>query len=140
VGKSGKKRGDAPARGSGTIAKVVPDANSNKLHPVFCLRHLQQDYNVSRLDKDKRAAFALALERRAQLSWDDIGKIHRHKLGFENLPRKAITAPIPPAYDDADTFMVFRYCDKLPMVGVRAREVFHVLWIAENFSEVYDHG
>jgi len=35
--------------------------------------------------------------------------------------------------------MAFRYMGKLPMLGVRVREVFHLLWVERQFGDVYDH-
>jgi hypothetical protein len=36
--------------------------------------------------------------------------------------------------------MVFRYHGKLPMAGVRVRDVYHVLWIEPGFGQFYAHA
>lgn len=134
------RRGQAPKPVGGTVADLAEPTDYNKRTPVFCLHHLQKNFDVSSLSKDQRAAFAMTLQDRAKLTWQDMIQSGRHKMGFELLPSDAISAPVPPAYQDAEKFMVLRYFGKLPMVGVRANEVFHVLWIAKNFNELYDHG
>jgi len=138
---SKSKRGKAPKQVSGTVADVPSEPSDyNKRTPVFCLHHLQKDFDVSSLSKEQQADFALSLEMRAKMTWQDIIQSGRHKLGREQLPSTAIRARIPTAFQDADKFMVLRYNGKVPMVGVRANEVFHVIWIAKNFNELYDHG
>ena len=51
----------------------------------------------------------------------------------------AIKPSIPSKFDDADKFLAFRYHDKLPMVGPRIGDTFHILWIEANYGDVYDH-
>ncbi len=74
------------------------------------------------------------------MRWIDIKQADRHALGTELLPIDKIRYRIPAPFEDHDRVMVFRYSGNLPMVGVRVREVFHVLWIEDAFGNVYDHG
>jgi len=47
---------------------------------------------------------------------------------------------MPTGFEDAEQFLVLRYSGKLPMAGVRVRDVYHILWIEPNFGHLYDHG
>ncbi|WP_143261972.1 hypothetical protein [Allokutzneria sp. NRRL B-24872] len=135
-----RRRGKAPKSIKGTIADVPPVRDRNRDTPKFCLRHLQRGYDVDNLPKEQRAAFAVALQRRAAMTWRDIVMAPRHGLGTENLPREQIKAKIPAAFEDSEEFLVLRYDGKLPMAGVRAGEVLHILWIEKHFGDLYDHG
>lgn len=98
-------------------------------------------YDIQSLgDKDKQAQLALALHRCAQLRWADIHQAGRHGAGTEWIPKGQILAPVPPKFSDQEKFMAFRYAGNLPMLGVRANEVFHLLWIERQFGEVYSHS
>ncbi len=55
------------------------------------------------------------------------------------MPKDSITEKIPVRFQDVDRFLVFRYLGKLPMVGVRVRDVLHILWIAPDFRRIYQH-
>jgi hypothetical protein len=134
------KRGTPPKPIGGTVADVPPVRDHNRDTPKFCLRHLQRGYDVDNLPKDKRAAFAVALQRRAAMTWQEIVMAPRHGLGTENVSRSSIRASIPLAFQDAEEFLVVRYDGMLPMAGVRAGSVFHILWIEGNFGDLYDHG
>jgi hypothetical protein len=74
------------------------------------------------------------------MRWIDIHQSGRHAAGTESIQAEQIKAPIPTKFADQEKFMAFRYFGKLPMVGVRIRDVFHVLWIERQFGDVYDHG
>lgn len=109
--------------------------------PVFCLHHLHPDYSVQALgDKDSQAQLALTMHKCAQLRWIDVHQTGRHASGSELIPASQIKAPIPPKFSDQDKFVSIRYHGKLPMVGVRIKDVFHVLWVERQYGDVYDHG
>lgn len=136
-----RNRGARPKPSSSAKLTQPPSPiNYDGQTPKFCLRYLLQDFNVDTLDVDKRAHFAVALQRRATMTWREIIMAPRHKLGAENIPRRVIKAPIPRAFEDADLFLVLRYCGKLPMAGIRVRDVFHIIWIEPEFGRLYDHG
>lgn len=136
-------RSKPPARGGqngAPLQEPPPPQDPNKATPRFCLRHLQSGFDIEALDVQKRADFAVALQKRARMQWRDIILASRHGLGSENMPAKFIKPGIPPQFEDTDTFMVLRYSGKLPMVGVRTLDTFHIVWIEKAFGEVYDHG
>lgn len=134
-------RGTKPNRNARPLVNDVPPGpNFDEMTPRFCLRHLVAGFDVNALDKDGRAAFATTLANRAQMTWREIKQAGRHKAGTELIPAAKIQESIPERFSDAEKFMVFRYNGKLPMVGVRAGDTFHVLWLAASFNDVYDHG
>lgn len=114
--------------------------NYDKDTPKFCLRHLANGYSLTELDVHQRAAFAMALQKRATLTWVEIKQLNRHKLGYEFIPVAQFKPPIPPTFDGEDQIMVFRYDGMLPMAGIRADDTFHVFWVERAFNELYDHG
>jgi len=119
----------------------VEAASTDKQHPRFCLRYLSKSHNVSALeDKGKRADFAERLELLSQLTWGEIKMQNRHKLGFENMPVDQIRVALPDYFADASKVQIFRYSGLLPMIGIRSQDVFHVLGLAADFEDFYDHG
>lgn len=72
--------------------------------------------------------------------WKEILLADRHGLGTETLPSNQIKPEIPPDLQDRDKFLVFRYSGKLPMLGFRTTDTFHVVWIEARFGMVYHHG
>jgi hypothetical protein len=108
--------------------------------PKFCLKHLQYGYDVKALPEAQQADFAVALQNRANLTWTELTLAPHHGLGSEPIPAAKIRPSVPTVFSDAEDFLVFRYSGLKPMVGVRARDVFHVVWIERQFGEVYDHG
>ena len=133
-------RGTKPGRNAKPLTKVVPEPNRDEATPRFCLRHLAPGYDVAALDRNARAALAMTLAQRAQLTWREIKQADRHGAGTEMIPAGQIKPTIPRHFSDADRFMVFRYHGKLPMVGVRAGDTFHILWLEAQFNDVYRHG
>ncbi len=122
----------------------VPDVGRNfeDAHPVFCLRYLDPAFDVKSgaLSHEQRGHFAERLQEMASLSWKDLMVAPRHKQGFEWLPASTLRSRLPERFADEDRVMVFRYSGKLPMVGVRLNEVFHVLALEARFNDLYDHG
>ncbi len=124
----------------GIQPKGADAPNYDQRTPRFCLHHLANGYSLDELSVEQRAAFAVALHRRSQLTWVDIKKQHRHKLGYEYLPAAKFKPAVPPTFEGEEEIMVFRYDGLLPMAGVRSEDTFHVFWIERAFNELYDHG
>jgi hypothetical protein len=104
------------------------------------LHHLHREYDVKALaDKDAQAQLALTMHKCAQMQWKQIHQTGRQASGTEWIPADQIKAPIPSKFADQDRFMAFRYNGKLPMVGVRINDVFHLLWVERQYGDVYDH-
>ena len=136
-----RQKARKPQLPSDTLSRQSTSVDFNQKTPVFCLHHLQSGYDVKALeDKDSQAQLALTLHKCAQMRWIDIHQAGRQGAGTESIPADQIKAPIPPKFSDQEKFMAFRYKGKLPMLGVRINDVFHVLWIERQFGDVYDHG
>jgi hypothetical protein len=134
-GRRPKDSGDHPP------ARIPPTPDDHSTgHPKFCLRFLQRGFDVANLDRDRRADLALTLQQRSSMTWTELHQAGRHGQGYELIPRHRLTAPIPAVFADRDRFHVFRYSGKLPMAGVRAGDVLHIVWIEARFNELYDHG
>lgn len=139
-----RDRGSRPKGGKGKLPSPQPqpiEAEGYAVgYPKFCLRFLQPSYDVHNLPAEKRADFALTLQQKSSLTWQQLHQAGRHAQGYEHVPRSKFYGPIPKVFDDIDRFMVFRYSGMLPMAGVRSGDVFHVIWIEAAFNELYDHG
>lgn len=131
-----------PARRSqqrSTVPEPEEPPNFDLSTPRFCLRHIVPGHDVEALDQALRAALALTLQKRAALTWREIHQAGRHASGTEYIDAASIRAHIPEAFSDRARFMAFRYCGKLPMVGIRVNDTFHILWIEAAFNALYDH-
>lgn len=135
------RRANAPTAITDKAANPTQPVNYDSATPKFCLAHIVRGTCcVDCLDQAGRAAFAATLQKLASLTWRDIMQAPRKGSGTEWITRESIRPRIPDRFQDAPKFMALRYAGKLPMVGVRDRDVFHVLWIERVFNDVYDHG
>jgi len=107
---------------------------------VFYLeRVVDGKHCFSKLDKNHKAFFAEAIFRRKNFTWKSIQAEGRHGIGCEKIARTSIKVAIPKEIpDDTEYFLAFRYKAKHPMVGIRRRNVFYVLWFDHDFK-VYPH-
>lgn len=96
------------------------------------------DYCVTAGDQRSQAEFALALRKRADLTWSQLRQVPHETLGYERMPRDQIRAPIPPFFAEDETPIVFRIADRGRIVGFRQDAVFHVVWVDMKF-ELYPH-
>jgi hypothetical protein len=135
-----RNRGQRPQAASGTLSQPSAPPNYDNETPKFCLNFLRSGFDVHALDAAGQAAFAKTLQKLASSRWKDLITAPRHGQGTELIPAGQIRAPIPTQFQGEEKFMVFRYDGKLPMAGVRVRDVFHVLWIEPEFGRLYDHG
>lgn len=135
-----KKRLKEPRIAKGDRISASEPINYDDSPPLFSLERVQGGkYCLSGLGQQHKADFADAIFTRRNLTWSEIKKAHRHKLGLEKIPKRSIKAGIPTFItDDVDHFLAFRFSGKRPMVGYRQRDVFFVLWFDHNFS-LYKH-
>jgi len=112
----------------------MPELN----YPVFCFKHLQ-----TKPDKDYKfyTEFILRLVKLCNLSWKEIDKTHKHSFGTEKMEIKFLKPDMPSfVTPDMDSLTVFRANgDNRPFLGIRRSNVFHILFIEEQFGDVYDH-
>lgn len=123
-----------------TFAKPSEPAPYYGRTPKFCLNHLQSGWGVTELSVSQRADFAMALEKRRSMTWQQLYEANHHGLGYEYVYAHQIKPSIPRAFQDNKKFIVFRYSGLLPMVGVRTEDLFQIVWIEKAFNELYDHG
>ena len=135
-----KNRGKRPQPAKGGFPEPAVPPDYDDVSPKFCLNFLRDGFDVQALDAQGQAAFAKTLQKLASSKWKDLITAPRHGQGTEHIPASQIKAPIPPQFEDQEKFMVFRYDGKLPMAGVRVRDVFHVLWIEPEYGRLYDHS
>lgn len=114
--------------------------DTNKLRPKFCLEHILADYDIKgNEDKEQKAAFAEQLQTLAALTWSEIQLSHRHGVGQEQIAVRSLKINLPPFFGDEEKVIALRYKGKLPILGIRVQEVFHVIAVARNFNELYEH-
>ncbi|MEX3773837.1 hypothetical protein [Pseudomonas sp. MYb118] len=112
-----------------------------QLSPIFSLEHLQASHCVSEIvDRSERGLFMDALFTLSRMSWSQINSAPRHGLGTERMPARQIKAKIPSCVTADVNLLVFRWKGKLPFVGFRDGRVLNILWIEQQFGDLYDHG
>lgn len=89
---------------------------------------------------NQRSEFLLKWYRRSQISWTDLRTHQRHGLGSEKIPLAQIHPACPEFLEDEDHVIVFRHEGNLPFAGIRASDVFYVIWIEAEYGKLYDHG
>lgn len=135
-----RRRGKRPKPSRETLPQPEPPTNHDDATPKFCLHHLCDEFDVPALDARQQAEFAKTLQRLSHLQWKQLISTHKHGNGSEFIPRQSIRAAVPPAFQDRDRFLVFRYDGNLPMAGARVADVFHILWIEPRYGRLYNHG
>ena len=125
----------------GNRLTVEEPEDYNKMVPLFSLERLQSgSYCLSNLDKEDKAAFADAIFKRRNSTWNEIQQKDRHGLGFEKISVNSIRPSVPKFItEDQANLIAFRFNGLKPMIGYRSKNVFYVLWFDHNYS-VYDHG
>lgn len=130
-----------PKNVKGDLLPFTEPTDSNKLRPKFCFQHLLPAHDVNSLkDKDLKAALVDQMQRLSQMSWNDIERAPRHGLGQELIPINRLKINLPETFTDTQKVHVLRYSGRLPMVGVRVKEVLHLVAIARTFDDIYDHS
>lgn len=109
-------------------------------YPIFCFKHLDMSFGLSKCNKNEKSALVEQLTRLSQLTWNQIKLEPKHGMGSEKISKTSIRASIPNFIsDDVDFFLAFRFSGKAPFVGHRNGSIFHVLYIDPKF-DLYDHG
>jgi hypothetical protein len=129
------------AKSANKIPDPVVPQSSNDLHPLFCFQYLCKGFRIEELSKDQQAQLALSLGIIARYSWQDCTLASKHsQIGTELLGVECIKRDKVPEFSEVSKYTVFRYTGaNHPMIGVRTGNVFHALWIEQEFGDVYDH-
>lgn len=118
----------------------IPSGNSIELdYPVFCFRHLQTEPHG---DFKFYSDFIERLKKLSSLTWNQINTADRHGFGTEKMPVGQIKPQLPRfVTPDVNHLTVFRANgDNRPFLGLRNGSVFHIIFIEEQFGDVYDHN
>lgn len=118
----------------------IPSENSIELdYPIFCFRYLQTICNG---DYKFYYDFVERLKKISGLTWNQINVADRHGFGTEKMPVKQIKPQLPRFVTPEIThLLVFRANgDNRPFLGLRSGVVFHIIFIEEQFGDVYDHN
>lgn len=133
-----------PKRPKPKLAKVsplvVPNKNDEKIdYPIFCFKYLQ----TSKCKDHKcYSDLIIRLQKLSTLGWKQIEKSPRHSFGTEPIPRKRIKPKLPNFITpDVRSLTVFRSAgNNKVFIGMRSDNIFHIIFIEENFGDIYDHG
>ncbi len=141
--KKKKGKGGPPSLHSGqqeVLRSVSEPPDHNKSSVKYCFSCMRSGFSVSDLQTDAKEAFLQTIERRGNLTWEQVLLDGKHGLGTEQMPSSSIIPSLPPGWDKSSDYTVLRYFGNLPMVGWRDRDVFHIVWVEANYGDVYDHG
>ena len=118
----------------------IPSGNSIELdYPVFCFRYLQ---TVPNRDYKFYSDFVERLKKLSSLTWNQINIADRHGFGTEKMPVEQIKPQLPKFVTPEITHLVvFRANgDNRPFLGLRNGIIFHIIFLEEQFGDVYDHN
>jgi hypothetical protein len=134
-----KKRIKSPKAEKEKIS-VPSNNNLENEYPVFCFKHLNLGIN-SKGDYKFYFQFIERLNKLSNISWKEINISTRHGFGTEKLPISQIKPDLPLFITpDVKELLVFRANgDNRPFLGLRMGKVFHIVFIEEQFGEIYNH-
>lgn len=118
-------RGKRPATRNGAPFAEA-EGSADDMAPEFSLSHVRPGFSPKDCERDERAALMTTLQDISSRTWGEIKKLHRHKGGFEQLPQ--LRDRLPPAWRDSMP-IAFRFLGMAPVIGVRVRQTFHILWV-----------
>lgn len=135
-----RKKIKTPALNKSKDLKAITPPDYNNMPIIFSLEKLAEDkYCFSKLDTENKKQFAESIFKRRHLTWNQIQQTGRHALGTEKMPRTQIKGTIPRFITpDVTEFLVFRFNGKQPMVGLREKNIFYVIWFDSAFT-LYNH-
>ena len=128
---------------SGKKIAISPDTTEEDsiIHPVFCFRYLNKNYNIKKCTAREQQALLEKLHFLSEKTWTEIQFADKHSFGTEKIKQTSIKAGKPPHLSKDVDFYAFRFDGLKPMVGFRnakASFVFHVVYLDRDFT-LYDH-
>lgn len=105
----------------------------------FTKMPIHSKYSIEKLDKDNLVCLIKQLRTLSQMTWADIKRSSRHKLGTEIINRNSLKEKLPADLSDDIKILAFRYNDKRPFVGYRRGKIFHILYVDHDYT-LYNHG
>lgn len=78
----------------------------------------------------------------SEFGWENIRFSHKHSLGMESIPIDEITSESPSIVtpDVKKVHLLRASGDNRAMIGLQEGKIFHVFFIAANFTDFYTHG
>lgn len=118
----------------------VDDIDYDELPPTFSFYHMQYSgrYCISKCERDDRSDIAHKLVLISQRTWKEIASDHRKALGYEKIPIKRFRPDRFPdiVTPEVNSLTVFAYSHGGRMVGIRQRDIFHVIFVGDD---IYEH-
>lgn len=109
-------------------------------YPIFCFKHLQDDYNIDSCDEEQRSALIKQLGKLSQLTWQQIQFAPKNGLGSEKIKKESIKKPLPSFINqDVRHLLAFRFYKKMPFLAHKKGHIMHILFIDPK-GKVYDHN
>jgi hypothetical protein len=127
----GEKFRNRETQQSKNITYQTHGESTNKLHPAFCLRYLENSkYGFPKGNKDRQVI----------IMGDIYQMTPRNKGGKELIAQNAILRTPRMSISPDERYLSFYIGgDKGRMVGCRRDKVFYVFWFDFDF-DLYDHG
>lgn len=118
----------------GPEARVNFDSNK----PVFSFYHMQygKDNCLSRCDQINKTSVSDKLMELSQLTWAKIACEPKTGLGYEKIPQKKFSVPLPRSVTPEVLIQVFRHSRSGRIAGFRERDVYHIILVGDN---LYKH-
>jgi hypothetical protein len=122
--------------------KITVKAHSG--YPKFCFKYLVNEPKEDPKDRPGfYAEFIVRMKKLSNLGWNSIDLADRHGFGYEKIPLARIKIKNMPSIiaPEVTNLTVFRATgDNRAFLGIRIEDVFHIIFIEENFGDVYDHS
>lgn len=112
--------------GKGHIAEPEDIGTSDDAFPEFSLTYVRKGFDVRDCTQEDRAHLAATLSDLSKRTWKELKTLHRHKGGFEII--RQLAPELPEKWQGALP-IAFRFSGMKPVIGVRDRQVFHIIWI-----------
>jgi hypothetical protein len=129
-----------PKKEKGAKLKAPPEQSkpSGGEHLTISLRHLVGSHCISKCQKPDILSFADKVRMLTQKTWSELQQAPKHGLGFETIARTSLKVAVPKHVTPEVNILAFRFSGKMPMVGYKDGQTFHVLWFDREFA-VYPH-
>lgn len=111
--------------------------NHDNNTPIFSFRYLEDNYSISKCQKEEKIAFVDKMTNISKLKWRDLLLTQRHGLGCEKISRESLSN-IPTKITPDVSFIAFRFCGLASMIGFRDKDIFHIVRFDRNFK-IYKH-
>lgn len=114
-------------------------ASDLKKTPLFSFEYMDDEYSISNCDKTEKASFAETLRILGKCTWGELLLGNRHANGYEKIRIDSIKGKYPSVITpDVDHVIAFRFHDRKPVVGLKIRQIFYIIWLDSKMN-LYQH-